>query len=156
MNIVKKISSTARLIVMCATVLIMVITVVDVLLRKFFSAPIMGVPEFSQMLMVIILLGATSTGLNDGHIKIDILYNIFPKKMKTVCDIVTLGLATVISIIIATRGFVEGVDAYQRGIYFLTVHVYRAPFYFVFSAAFFILCIALVVLLIDAIRRARQ
>lgn len=156
MKVVKRITTSARLLVMIATVSIMAITVVDVVLRKFFSSPIMGVPEYSQMLMVVILLGAASTGMNDGHIKIDILYNIFPKKMKAVCDMVTTGLSFAISLIIATRSLLEGVDAYGRGIYFLTVRVLRAPFYFVYSAAFLILCMALVVLFIEAARRAKK
>ena len=156
MKAIERITTYARLFVMIATVSIMAITVVDVVLRKFFSSPIMGVPEFSQMLMVVILLGAASTGMNDGHIKIDILYNIYPKKVKVVCDMVTTALSFIVSMAIATRSLIEGIDAYERGIYFLTVRVLRAPFYFVFSAAFIILCMALVILFIDAARRMKK
>ena len=57
-KIAKVLSDICRYIVEVAIVVIMLLTVADVLLRLIIKHPIMGVSEYSQMLMAIILLAA--------------------------------------------------------------------------------------------------
>lgn len=141
---------------MVATVIIMLLTVLDVILRKFFNSPITGVMEYSQMLMVVILLGSASTAMNDGHIKIDVVYNRLPPKVKVVCDLITTALSFAISVIIASRAFKEGIDAITNNVRFLAVDVYKGPFYLLYSLGMFVLSLVLICIFIEKARGLKK
>jgi TRAP-type C4-dicarboxylate transport system permease small subunit len=150
MKIINWLISVSKFFVMVATVLIMLLIVADVFLRWVFNSPILGVVEYSSLLMVIVLLGTASTAQENSHIKIDILYNKFPPKVRAICDMFTLTLSFAISMLIATQAFSQGLIAANFGMRFVTIGVQRAPFFFLFSASFLILCLAIIGLLIDA------
>ena len=143
----------ARWVVMVAIVIMMVLTVLDVILRSFFKSPILGVMEYSQMIMVVILLAAASTAMVDKHIKIDILVSRFKPRAKAVCDLVTLAAAFVIAFLIGTRTVSSGIIAIQDELTFLTLGYSKAPFIFLYAAGMFALCLAIVCLFANAVKR---
>lgn len=153
MKLVKMVSTAARFIVMIATVIIMLLLVADVILRRFFLSPIIGTAEYAQMLMVMILLGAASTALIDGHIKIELVYTKLPPRVQAIFDMITLALSFAISALITTRAFNECMIAARNKVKFLTVSVQKAPFFFIYSLGLFVLCLAIICLFIDAAGR---
>ena len=156
MKIIKKITAASRVLVMVAVALMMMLTVVDVILRKFFASPIIGVTEYSQMIMVIILLAAASTGMADGHIKVDIVTNALPKKAQTVCEIITLVLTFVISMLMASSIAYAGYKAILNALKFLTINISQAPFILLYALGMFVMGIAVICLLIEAVRRLKK
>ncbi len=152
MKLIRKITAGARVLVMIAVVFMMLITVVDVVLRKFFLSPILGVTEYSQMIMVIILLAAASTGMADGHIKVDLVTSRLPGKVQRVLEIITLILTCAMALLMATSVAYAGYKAVLSGLKFLTVKISQAPFIFLYALGLFVLAIAAVCLLIEAIR----
>jgi TRAP-type mannitol/chloroaromatic compound transport system permease small subunit len=84
-----------------------IVTVLDALLRKFFSRPIQGTFEATEFLLAVIIFFALPyTGLTDAHAVLDLTTNRFPKRAQDV--------------IIGLNGFfcavVLGVVAYQMGL----------------------------------------
>ena len=156
MKIIKKITSGARWLVMIAVVFMMLITVVDVVLRKFFASPILGVTEYSQMIMVIILLAAASTGMADGHIKVDLVTSRLPKKAQNIIEIITLILTFGMSLLMATSVAYAGYRAINSGLKFLTVKISQAPFILLYSLGLLVMAIAAICLLIEAKRRLKK
>lgn len=156
MKVIKKITEGARILVMIAVVFMMLITVVDVVLRKFFLSPILGVTEYSQMIMVVILLAAASTGMSDGHIKVDLVTSRLPKKVQNILEIITLVLTFGISALMATSIAKAGFKAIDTGLKFLTVKISQAPFILLYALALLVLALAVICLLIEAIRRLRK
>lgn len=156
MKAFKKITAASRVLVMVAVVFMMLITVVDVVLRKFFLSPILGVTEYSQMIMVVILLAAASTGMADGHIKVDLVSSKLPKKAQDVCDIITMILTVSISMLMASSIAYAGYKAILSGLKFLTVKISQAPFILLYALGMFVMGIAAICLLIEAIRRAKK
>ena len=156
MKIIKKITAGARVLVMIAVVFMMMITVVDVILRKFFLSPILGVTEYSQMIMVVILLAAASTGMADGHIKVDLLTSRLSPKAQTVCEIITLVLTSGISLLMASSIAWAGIKAIRSGLKFLTIKISQAPFILLYALGMFVMCIAAICLLILAARRLKK
>lgn len=58
-----------------------IVTVLDALLRKFFSRPIQGTFETTELLLAIIIFFALPyTGLTDAHATLDLTVNRFPKR----------------------------------------------------------------------------
>ncbi len=156
MKVMKKITAASRILVMVAVVFMMMITVVDVILRKFFLSPIIGVTEYSQMIMVIILLAAASTGMADGHIKVDIVTNALPKKVQTVCEVITMALTFVISMLMASSIAYAGFKAISSGLKFLTIKISQAPFILLYALGMFVMGVAVIFLLIEAVRRLKK
>lgn len=156
MKIMRKITVGARWLVMIAVVFMMVITVVDVVLRKFFLSPILGVTEYSQMIMVVILLAAASTGMADGHIKVDLVTSHLPPKVQQIIEIITLVLTCGMSLLMATSVAYAGYRAINSGLKFLTVKISQAPFILLYSLGLFVLAIAAVCLLVEAVRRLKK
>jgi TRAP-type C4-dicarboxylate transport system permease small subunit len=153
MKIINWLISAARIVVMIATMLVMVLIVGDVFLRWIFNSPILGVVEYSQLLMVVLLLASATAAQDDSHIKIDILYKKFPPKVQAVCDIITLTLSFGTAMLIATQSFSQGLTASRFGMRFVTIGIPRSPFFFLFSAGLLLLCVAIVVLIINAVKR---
>ena len=156
MKIIRKITDVARWLVMIAVVFMMMITVVDVVLRKFFLSPILGVTEYSQMIMVVILLAAASTGMADGHIKVDLVTSRLPKKVQTVLEIITLILTFGTSLLMSTSVAYAGIKAINSGLKFLTVKISQAPFILLYALGLLILAIAAICLLVAAVRRLKK
>ena len=156
MKLIKKITEGARWLVMIAVVFMMLLTVTDVILRKFFLSPILGATEYCQMIMVIILLAAASTGMADGHIKVDLVTAHLPKKAQTICDIITLILTFATSMLMASSVAYAGFKAINTGLKFLTVKISQAPFILLYALGLFVLAIAAICLLVEAIRRLKK
>ena len=84
-----------------------VVTVADALLRKFFSRPIQGTFEATELLLAVIIFFALPyTGLTDAHAVLDLTVNRLPKRAQ--------------EIIIGLNGLfcavVLGVVAYEMGL----------------------------------------
>lgn len=156
MKVIKKITAAARVLVMVAVVFMMLITVVDVILRKFFLSPIIGVTEYSQMIMVVILLAAASTGMADGHIKVDLVTSHLSPKVQTICEIITLILTFGTAMLMASSVAYAGVKAINTGLKFLTVKFPQAPFILLYALGLFVMGVAAICLLIEAIRRLKK
>ena len=113
-KIVRKITDYAKYIVMAAVVVMMLLTVVDVVIRKLLSSTILGVTEYSQMVMVIILLSTAFTAMNDNHIKVDIVTSHLPETGQHICEIVSLLLSLGMSAFMTGSAFLAGLDAVKN------------------------------------------
>lgn len=142
LKIAEWIAGACRLLVEAAIIVIMLLTVADVILRHTARITIMGVTEYSQMLMAIILLATASTALADGHIKVDILYNRLGRTMQKICVIFTCALSMAISAITAARAFFEVDRAIRDKVTYLTLGWPQWPFYMFFGIAMAALCLA--------------
>ncbi len=156
MKIIKKITEFARYLVMIAIVFMMLLTVTDVVLRRLFSSPILGVMEYSQMIMVVILLAAASTAMDDGHIKVDLVTSHLPQKVQDVLSIITLVLTFGTALLMATSALKAGLEAVQDNLTFLTVKFSQAPFIFLYALGLFVLAISTICLIAEAVRRLKK
>jgi TRAP-type C4-dicarboxylate transport system permease small subunit len=141
---------------MIAVVIMMLLTVTDVILRRLFSSPILGVMEYSQMIMVVILLAAASTAMDDGHIKVDLIVSRLPKKAQEIISLITLTLTFITSLLMATSVLKAGLEAVHDHLTFLTIKFSQAPFIFLYSLGLFILAVSVACLFAETIRRLRK
>lgn len=155
-KIVRKVTDAAKYIVMAAVVLMMALTVVDVIMRKLFSATILGVTEYSQMVMVIILLSTAFTAMNDNHIKVDIVTSRLSQTGKYICEIISLILSFAMAAFMTGSAFLAGLDAVNNKTAFITVKLSKAPFIFLYALGLFVLCLAIICLFAECIRRIRD
>jgi C4-dicarboxylate transporter DctM subunit len=80
-KVVVPIASKVNLIGMAALAVMMVLTSIDVILRYIFNKPLTGSLELTQFLMVVLVaFGLAYTGVNKGHITVDVLTQRLPKR----------------------------------------------------------------------------
>lgn len=67
-----------------ALLLLMVLTTIDTIMRYFFSAPLVGVVEFSEevLMVAIIYMPMSYVFLQGGHIKVELLERFFTERLK--------------------------------------------------------------------------
>ena len=84
-----------------------IVTVADALLRKFFSRPIQGTFEATELLLAVIIFFAMPyTGLTDAHAVLDLTVNRLPKRAQD----------TIIGLNALFCAVVVGVVAYEMGL----------------------------------------
>ena len=160
----KKIEKIVRLIIEACGIIgiiillaMMMMTVADVILRYFFSRPIIGSMEISVVLMVcVVFLCMGWCALNDGHISVDIITGKLSKRGRLLLNgfdnIVTLLMA----LLIAWRSFMEALSARDMEVTSPILGIPRYPFIFVTSFGFFLLFSAALILFIKNIKSLKD
>ena len=68
----------------------MLMTMLDVFLRKFFNASILGTVEVTEMSMVVVVFFALAEcQVHDGHIKVDLVLKKCSPRVQALCDVFT-------------------------------------------------------------------
>lgn len=143
-----KLAAMARRVVEAAIIALMLVTVADVVLRHTVNVSIMGVTEFSQILMAVIMLATGATAMQDGHIKVDIVMNHCPKAVQYICAAITCALSAFISALISIRSFVETGRAFTEHQTYISLGIVKWPFYLIYAAALAILAFAAAALIV--------
>jgi TRAP-type C4-dicarboxylate transport system permease small subunit len=88
----------------------------DVAIRALANYPIVWVPEIVGYLMVVLVFFALAEAMFAGsHIRIDLLINWIPKRLRDVLDLLTLTLSTGVTGLFAWHGFKVVMRSYQYG-----------------------------------------
>ncbi len=89
----------------------MLITVVDVVGRYIFNAPILGAFEITEYLVLILIFSYLGfTQAVKGHVLVEVLVNRFPEKMKVIVEIINHLLCFLFLLIITWRGIVKALE----------------------------------------------
>lgn len=129
----------------------MMVTVVDVFLRYVFNAPIGGVTEVSALLLVIIAaLGLGWCALERAHVKVDLITDHMPKKIRFVVVNIMMIIALLIYAIMTWYTFSESFKGKQ---FSSVLRIPMTPFLWVFWAGLVIFCVCILVVLIEDIRK---
>lgn len=88
----------------------------EVVSRYFFGAPIFGVKEVQTCILpVIVALSLAATQLDKSHIRMEILYDKFPKKVQLAADYLTILVSLFIWSLIAWQSIVTGNHYLENG-----------------------------------------
>lgn len=103
-------------------IFIMLSVCMEVFLRYFFNAPQVWITEVTEcILLYITFLGSAWLLRNGGHVKIDIILNLFSSKVKTILGVVSSTIGIVVTFVLSYYGFKVTWDVFQRGIYTPTI-----------------------------------
>jgi TRAP-type C4-dicarboxylate transport system permease small subunit len=106
-------------------VVMVLITVADVLGRKFLNLPVKGSYELGEMLLVIVVFfNLPNTEIRDGNVSIDILFIRFGQRTQRIIQSLMYILFLVISILLAWQLFVLASDEWSEG---FTTTVLKIP-----------------------------
>ncbi|OLO37011.1 hypothetical protein BTR23_14820 [Alkalihalophilus pseudofirmus] len=133
-KIIDLLTQVTRWIAISTTMFMMFFVFVAVISRKFFS-PILGNVEIVELMMVVIIMFSLAyTQSNQGHIKIGLLVDRFPKRIQMIFDIFGYGLTTTACWIIGYFFLNAGIkEATGNVITTLLLNVPHYPFKFVIA-----------------------
>ena len=97
---------------------IMIVTVVDVVLRYIFKAPLKGAYEFSEIFFLSsVFLGTAYTQLCRGHVKVDLLVSRLSSKVNLILEICMLLIALPICGLLTWQGAEAFLKSFSTGEY---------------------------------------
>lgn len=107
------------LVISMLTLFIMMLWVfTDVFLRFFFNAPLKGTIEITgeYLMVLIVYLAISSTQKHDGHIKVTLFSDKFPKKIENIIKFITNLVAAFIFLWVSYFNFQKGGDYLNNSI----------------------------------------
>jgi TRAP-type C4-dicarboxylate transport system permease small subunit len=121
----------------------------DVFMRFAFNRPIVGALEISQMFMSGLVLVFPRCALEARHLNITFVLEFFPKKFQEVANFIVLLLSLFVSFMLAWQSASTAVYLKQVGRTYSLIRVPYYPFYWVMTAGFVVLSLAIIALLLS-------
>jgi len=119
-------------------IFLMLMTVVDVVMRKWFGLPFTGSYELTMLLLsLIVLFGFGYANDFKEHVVIDIFYEMMPRGMKKFCSILTTVIALVMTAVLTFVVFRQGIRLMSTGAIMWSLGVPLWPFALIGSLGFF-------------------
>ncbi|MCF8479641.1 MAG: TRAP transporter small permease [Rhodospirillum sp.] len=95
---------------------IFIITVYDVAMRYFFNSPtVWGLELVITIAAMHYVLAGAYVLDEDMHVRIDVIYNLLPRKARLVMDVVAIGLSMIFLAVIFYYGGEQALPAIQNG-----------------------------------------
>lgn len=156
-RIIDSISRVMGIISIVFLLAMMLLTVSDVFLRKFFNSPIFGSVELVEIMMVITgFFGMAWCAMRGGHIKVDLIVGSMPRRLQGIIDGCIFILSFGICVILAWRSVLESKSIREINSTTPSLEMPLFPFYYVLTVGFSVLCLAILVLLVKSFRKVAK
>jgi TRAP-type C4-dicarboxylate transport system permease small subunit len=137
--------------------LLMFLGTADVIGRTIFNKPITGTFEISEIMMgAIVLLGWAYTQKQGEHVSVDLVYDKFPAKIKTIVSIIVTLVVLALFVIIMIKSWTIAYESVQVGRQFVILHFPSGPFYFLVPVGTFFMCLELIIQLSGLVSELRK
>jgi TRAP-type C4-dicarboxylate transport system permease small subunit len=127
-----------------AAAVIMLVTSVDVLMRRLLDMPIRGSFEICEQLLVVVVFCSVAYVMTvNGHVIVDVFTNRYPQKTQRPLAVIALLLSLIVVAMICWGSMLLGLEQYRVGEASVLLHLPEAAFVFVvaFGSALFFLVI---------------
>ncbi len=126
-------------------VLMMFLSAMDVLLRYFLNRPIAGAMELTQYMMLItVVSGLAYCTVDKAHIRVEVLIERCPQKMRTVLYTATSLLTFGLFLLIATQAFRYARMLFESGLTSPVLFIPAYPFAIALALGLVVFCVALI------------
>lgn len=110
--------------------LLMGLTVVAVVMRYIFNAPILGAQDVSELsLVLVVFLGLPYCGWTKGHVAVDLISTFVPAVKLRFTDAIMLFVSGVLFVYVSWQMWAQGVDALEYGDASNLVEIPYFPFF---------------------------
>lgn len=133
---------------------LMCLTIVAVIWRYFLASPIFGIEDLSQLGLSVLAAAAVCYGTRSGaHVSIDIIHQVFPKRLTKWTDVVMNLLSFAISAL-AVYALVRGACGIEKACITTNLAIEHVPFYYVLAVSFGLISLHFLIEALDALRIA--
>lgn len=148
-------SNIGTSIAMVLLVVLVLLTVADVVMRRFFNAPIGGTFEITQVLLgIIVFFSFSYCAIKGGHIVLDVLVTRFPHRVQSSIGIIIHFLSVAIMFIISWRLFAHAAKVESVGQVSAIWHMPLYPFVLLVALGSTLATLIFLIQLIHAIHEA--
>ena len=124
----------------------------DVVLRNLFDATIPDTYEFNSMFLVVLIsMALPLTTYERGHVSVTLIQQKFGRRLKVVCDVISLTLGAGIFGIMSVEMVSRALYSMRSDVRLGYLRFPEYPFRFVFAFGCFLTSVALVLLLIKTL-----
>ena len=117
---------------MIAAVAMMLLVTVDVFMRRALNQPIFGAYEIGKVLLVIVVFCGVAYVMSvKGHVMVDTLVRLYPKKLQIAVARIAYFLSLIIVALISWQSAVYGLDMVRVGETTVLLRILVSPFIFV-------------------------
>jgi TRAP-type C4-dicarboxylate transport system permease small subunit len=122
----------------------MFLTMADVVLRYVFGSPVSGAYEMTQYMMAIVIpFGIVYCAHEKGHVSVDVLFDLLPKRIQGVFSCITSLIVIVLFILIAWQNVLFVHETYESGLTSAVLYIPSYPFVGTIALGFVALCLVL-------------
>jgi TRAP-type transport system small permease protein len=120
----------------------MTITLVDVVSRYIFNAPILGVFELTEYLVLILIFSFLGfTQAQKMHVAVDLLVDRFDKRPRVITDLINHTVCLVLMVLIAWKSMVNALDLMDVGEASPNLAIPDYPFAFFLVLGCVVMCV---------------
>jgi TRAP-type C4-dicarboxylate transport system permease small subunit len=131
---------------MVAAVAMMLIVTADVFMRRALNQPIFGAYEIGKVLLVIVVFCGVAYVMSvRGHVVVDTLVRLYPKKLQTVVASIAYFLSLIIVALISWQSVEYGIDMVRVGETSVLLRILISPFIFIVAFGSAILFLVILV-----------
>ena len=117
---------------MVAACVMMFLVTVDVFMRRVFNQPIFGAYEIGKVLLVIVVFcGVAYVMTVKGHVVVDTLARLYPKRLQTVVSGIAYFLSLIIVALISWQSALYGLEMLRVGETSVLLRILVSPFIFI-------------------------
>lgn len=128
-----------------ALFIMMMLTVIDVILRRFFGSPVVGVYDLVTMMGAIVVgFSLSQTSWDRGHVYVDFLLENRSKSVQNIFLIVTRIVGIIIFALVSYNLARKGINFYGSHETSMTLRVPMYPVTFVLAFCFLVQCFSLI------------
>lgn len=125
---------------------LVVLTVAEVVLRRFFNAPVPASMELTEIIIgMVIFLSIAYCGIKGGHISIDIVVSKFPRRIETIIVTVMYFFSMVMSGVLTWQFIVYAMKLSRTGDVSIILELPTYPFIFIGALGFALFTLALLI-----------
>ena len=136
---------------------LMLLTVVAVVMRYVFNAPILGAQDISELsLAVVVFLGIPYCGWTGGHVAVDLISTVVGESRLRYTDTLMRLLGAVLFAVVAWQAMHQGLGALEYGEASNLVEIPHHPFMFLMSFGWLLFALVLLLQAAAGIFRAPQ
>ena len=154
---INTISKSLGLIAICILVMMMILTVLDVFLRRVFNSPIPFSLELIEFMMVLTgFLGLAWCATSGSHIRVDLIVSSMPARARGIIDSLCYLAGFGMSVIIAWQSVMECMAIREMHTESPVLGIPKYPFYLVVAAGFAALALSVLILLARSLKEASK
>jgi len=117
---------------MVAALIMMFLVVADVFMRRALNMPILGSNEIQRILLTMVIFFSVAYVMSiKGHVVVDTLTRLYPRKLQIAVSLIALLLSMLIIAIISWQTALYGLEALQVGERSVLLRIPVSPFIFV-------------------------
>ena len=149
---VSQLSEKIGLVAVVFLVFMMMLTVTDVFLRYVFNRPIAATMDYTEYMMLVVVLFALSwCALQGSHVKVDLIVSRFSFKAQGIFNVLNYLLVIAVSALLSVQAFRGSFLVRRVGDASEVTGIPDYPFYFIVTAGFILMCLVAITLLIHSI-----